>query len=77
MMTDLPSCVISLTKKKPQIPFVPNFLSSSYIIMLYVTEEPEFPVGPFGMNEGLERPIQLFDGHFLLSILVNGRAKWE
>lgn len=42
--------------------------------MLYVAEQPEFPVGPFGVDEGLERTIQLLDGHLLLGILVNGRT---
>lgn len=48
--------------------------SSSYIFMLYVAKQPEFPVGPFGVDEGLERPIQLLDGHLLLGLLVHGRA---
>lgn len=47
----------------------------SYIFMLYIAEQPELPVGPFGMDEGLERPIQLLDGHFLLGLLINSGAE--
>lgn len=43
--------------------------------MLYVAEQPEFPVGPLGVDEGLERTIQLLDGHLLLGLLVQGRTK--
>lgn len=28
-----------------------SLLPGSYIFMLYVAEQPEFPVGPFGMDE--------------------------
>ena len=45
--------------------------------MLYVTKQSEFPIGPFGMDEGLEGPIQLLDGHLILGLLVHGRAKWN
>ncbi len=47
------------------------------IFMLYVAKQPEFSVGTFGVDEGLERTIQLLDGHFLLCLLVNGRTKRE
>lgn len=52
------------------------FLSpGSYIFVLYVAEQPELPVGPLGVDEGLERTIQLLDGHLLLGLLVNGRTE--
>lgn len=43
--------------------------------MLYVAEQPELPVGPLGVDEGLERTIQLLDGHLLLCLLVDGRTE--
>lgn len=52
------------------------FLSpGSYIFVLYVAEQPELPVGPLGVDEGLERTVQLLDGHLLLGLLVNGRTE--
>lgn len=51
--------------------------SRAHIFMLYVAEQSEFPVGPFGMNEGLERSIQFLDCHLLLGLLVSGRAEQE
>ena len=35
----------------------------SYVFVGHVFEHSEFPVGPFGVNGGLERPGQLLDGH--------------
>jgi len=52
-------------------------LNSSHIFMLYVAEEPEFPVGSLGVDEGLERPIQLLDGHLFFGLLVDGRTKGD
>lgn len=53
------------------------FIDFSYIFMLYVTEQPELSVGPRGVDEGLKRPVELLDGHLLLGLLVDGRAKWD
>lgn len=53
------------------------FLPNSYIFMAYVAEQPELPVGPFSMDERLERTIQFLDGHLLLGLLVNGRTNWK
>lgn len=43
--------------------------------MLYVAKKAELPVSPLGVDEGLERPIQLLDGHLLFGLLLNGGAK--
>lgn len=42
--------------------------------MLNVAEQAELPVGPLGVDEGLERPIQLLDRHLLFGVLVDGRT---
>lgn len=42
--------------------------------MLYVAQQPQLPVGPFAVDEGLERPIQLLNRNLLLGLLVDGRA---
>lgn len=57
--------------------YICRFLPGSYIFMLYVAEQPELPIGPFGMDERLKRTIQLLDGNFLLGLLINGRTKWK
>lgn len=49
----------------------------TYVVILYVAQQPQFPVGPFGVDERLERPIQLLDGHLLLGLLIDGRAGRE
>lgn len=46
----------------------------SYIFVLYVSQQPEFPVGPLGVDQRLEGPIELLDGHLLLGFLVDGRT---
>lgn len=46
----------------------------SYVLVLYVSQQPEFPVSPLGVDQRLEGPIELLDGHLLLGLLVEGRA---
>lgn len=47
---------------------------TTYIFMLNVAKQSEFPVSSFGVDERLERTIQLLNGHLLLGPLVYGRA---
>lgn len=45
--------------------------------MLDVAQQPQLPVGPLGVDERLERPVKLLDGHLLLGDLVDGGAEGE
>lgn len=57
------------------LPRPPTNFKCSYVFVLCVAQQPQFPVGPFGVDEGLEWTIQLLDGHHLLALLVHGRTK--
>lgn len=45
-------------------------LNSTHILMLHVLEQPELPVGPLSKDLWLERPVELLNGHFLISLLI-------
>lgn len=42
--------------------------------MLHVFEQSELPVGPLSKDLRLEGPVELLNGHFLLSLLIDCRA---
>lgn len=46
------------------------WLNSTHILMLHVFEQPELPVSPLSKYLGLERPVELLNGHFLFSPLI-------
>lgn len=54
-----------------------HFISCNvpHIVMLNVAEQPELPVGPLRMDEGLKRSMELLDSHPLFGLLVDGGAK--
>ena len=46
----------------------------THVVVVDVSQQPELPVSPLGVDQGLEGSIQLLDGHLLLRLLVYGRA---
>jgi len=47
----------------------------TYILVLHVFEQPQFPVGPLGVDDGLERSGQLLHGDLKARLHVVGRAE--
>lgn len=45
-------------------------VQSTHIFMLHVFEQSELSVGPLSKDLWLEGPVELFNGHFLFSLLV-------
>lgn len=52
----------------------PIGLKSAHVFMLHVFEQSELPVGPLSKDLRLEGPVELLNGHFLLSLLIDCRA---
>lgn len=44
---------------------------STHIFMLHVLEQSELPVGPLSEDLRLEGPVELLNGHFLFSLLID------
>lgn len=55
--------------------FIPS--PSTHIFVFHVLEQPQFPVGSLGVDDGLEWPGELLHSHTQTSFCVKGRTATE